>query len=63
MGGSKVITSVVFEAGLWLVEEDSPLDVVREIIYRMMVYSRVCVCLEVEEDCGSLSCQGDGWEA
>jgi hypothetical protein len=48
--GSKVITSIMFETGLGLVEEDRAFNVVGEIIYRAMVDTCGVFHLKMEED-------------
>jgi hypothetical protein len=51
--GSKVITSVMFETGLSLVEEDRAFNVVREVICGTSVDTSGVFRLKVEEDRGS----------
>ena len=50
--GSKVISSMVFETSLWLVDKDGAFNVVGEIVYRLMVNLCLGFHLKMEEDHG-----------
>ena len=50
MGGSEVVSSVVFEAGLGLVKEDNSFNMVGEVVCGSVVYASGRVRLKVEED-------------
>jgi hypothetical protein len=50
VGGSEVVTSLVFEAGLGLVKEDNTFNVVGEVVCGSAVYASGGARLKVEGD-------------